>query len=205
MSPTETNDAPEHPDISWIGARFGLDGEDAELMAGLCGGLLQEAGIGGDQFVARLERGDDLAAALGLPAGLSEFLYARAHRWFTVDRADRAEPLFRALCVLDGQVADYWIGLGICLRLRDSLDAAALAFSTAARLRPQWAVPAFHAAELAIRNGDYGDAAGHLDRFHQTADHDIPERMGVEAARMADALQLHIAAAANARPGGTRR
>jgi tetratricopeptide (TPR) repeat protein len=205
MSPTETQDAAESRDVSSIGARFGLDAEDAELMAGLCSGLLQEAGIGGDQFLARLGQGDDLGAALGLPADLTEFLYARAHRWFTVDRADRAEPLFRALCVLDGQIADYWIGLGICLRLRDSLDAAALAFGTAARLRPQWAVPAFHAAELAIRNGDYGGAAGHLARFRQTADHDIPERMSAEAARMAAALELHAASAANTKPGGTSR
>ncbi|WP_378940815.1 hypothetical protein [Mesorhizobium sp. ANAO-SY3R2] len=191
---------PEDKDISTIGARFGLKGQDALMMVALCSGLLQEVGISGDQFLARLEQGDDVGAALGLPSELTEFLYARAHRWFMVDRVDRAEPLFRALCVLDGQSADYWIGLGICLRLRGSLDAAALAFSTAARLRPHWAVPAFHAAELAIQTGDYGGARGYLARFHEAPDQDIPERMRQEAARMAVALGRHTASASNAKP-----
>lgn len=194
MSSTQTSaeGANESPDR--IGALFGLDQEDTAMMVGLCSGLLQEAGIDGDQFLARLGQGDDLGAALGLPAELTEFLYARAHRWFVVDRIDRAEPLFRALCVLDGEVADYWIGLGICLRLRDSVDAAAIAFSTAALLRPQWAVPAFHSAELAILGGDYGKAAADLARFRAAADDTIPERMTAEAGRMEVALTLRRAA-----------
>lgn len=199
MSSTAKEDEHAKGDTAGIGMRFGLDRDDAALMVGLCSGLLQEAGIDGDRFLARLEQGDDLGAALGLPAELLEFLYARAHRWFTVDRIDRAEPLFRALCVLDGEVADYWIGLGICLRLGDSLDAAALAFSTAALLRPQWAVPAFHAAELAILAGDYGKAALYLTRFHETADPTIPERMVAEAARMAQALALRHTGPGSAR------
>lgn len=190
MSSTAPNHGHANVAAAGIGTRFGLDPEDAALMVGLCSGLLQEAGIDGDHFLARLEQGNDLGEALGLPAELTEFLYARAHRWFIVDRADRAEPLFRALCVLDGEVADYWIGLGICLRLRDSFDAAALAFNTAALLRPQWAVPAFHAAELAILACDYDNAAAYLVRFRETADAAIPERMMAEAARMRTALEL---------------
>ncbi|MGQ3211766.1 MAG: hypothetical protein ACT6U0_11515 [Shinella sp.] len=190
MNSTEAKDERARGDTAGIGTHFGLDREDATLMVSLCSGLLQEAGIDGDRFLARLEQGDDLGAALGLPAELTEFLYARAHRWFTVDRIDRAEPLFRALCVLDGEVADYWIGLGICLRMRENLNAAALAFSTAALLRPQWAVPAFHAAELAVLAGDYGKAAIFLTRFRETADSTIPDRMAAEAARMTAALEL---------------
>lgn len=173
-----------------IGAIFDLSPGDADLLEDFCRRLLRDVGIDGRQFFQRLQAGESMGAALGLPAGITELLYSRAYRWFGVGRADRAEPLFRALCVAEGSVADYWVGLGICLRIREDLEGAGLAFATAARMRPGWAVPAFHACELAIRAGDLDVAAEQIARFHATADDTTPERMHAEIARMSKALDM---------------
>jgi hypothetical protein len=171
-----------------LGALFGLSAADADLLQQASSEVLEEAGIDASRFFARLRQGDSIGAALGLPPALVELIYARAHRWFLVDRPDRAEPLFRALCSADGTVADYWIGLGLCLRLRRDMDGAAVAFAMASRLRPDWAVPAFHGAELALQRKDHAMAASEIARFRRLAGADIPERMTTEVARMEQAL-----------------
>jgi len=189
LSVTEPSDAVA-PERNGIEVMFDLSRADAELLEEFCRRLLRQAGIDGEQFLRRLQAGESMGAALGLPPGITELLYSRACRWFGIGRADRAEPLFRALCIADGQVGDYWVGLGICLRIREDLDGARLAFATAARMRPGWAVPAFHACELAIRSGDLGAAAEEIARFHAAADDTIPERMRSEIERMRKALDM---------------
>lgn len=176
-----------------IGAMFDLPPADAALLEEFCREALHDVGVDGQRFFDRLRQGGTFGAALGLTPDIVELIYARAHRWFAIGRFDRAEPLFRSLCVAEGQVADYWIGLGVCLRLRDDLKGAALAFATAARLRPDWAVPAFHASELALRAGDLAGAEMHIRRFRQHADALIPERMLAEIERMATALEMRRA------------
>ncbi|WP_210249606.1 hypothetical protein, partial [Methylobacterium oryzihabitans] len=47
-------------------------------------------GVDGARLVAEIARGRPLGEALGLPAGLGEALYARAHTWFAAGRHDRA-------------------------------------------------------------------------------------------------------------------
>ena len=117
-------------------------------------------------------------------------------------KPDRAEPLFRALCIADGRVADYWVGLGVCLRMRKDRESASLAFSVASSLRPDWAVPVFHACELALASGDISSAGRHMKRLDALlaagARRKRPcrSRMLAEAKRMAKALQLR------AGPGG---
>jgi tetratricopeptide (TPR) repeat protein len=181
---------------SAIGAMFDLSGPDAALLEEACGAALVDIGIDGREFFARLNEGASLGAALGLSPAIEEQLYERAHRWFSVGRPERAEPLFRALCVASGADADYWVGLGVCLRLRDDAAGAALAFATAARLRPDWAVPAFHAAELALRAGDVEGAAAHLGRFGRLAGGETPDRMKAEARKLAQAVDFRRETAA---------
>jgi tetratricopeptide (TPR) repeat protein len=167
---------------------FGLAGTDAELLEQVCGEALGAAGLDAGRFFGRLRQGQSLGAALGLPPDVTEFIYARAHRWFVAGRPDRAEPLFRALCAADGGTADYWIGLGICLRLRGDYAGASLAFSMASSRRPDWAVPAFHAAELALQRRDRAAAEAEIRRFRQLSDAATPERMKEEISRMEQAV-----------------
>lgn len=174
---------PEH-----AGILFGLAGADADLLEQICGEALGVTGVDAGRLFDRLRQGQSLGAALGLPHDVTELIYARAHRWFVAGRPDRAEPLFRALCAADGGTADYWIGLGICLRLKGDYAGASLAFSVATDLRPDWAVPAFHAAELALQRRDRTSAEAEIQRFRRLLDAETPERMREEVSRMEQAL-----------------
>lgn len=167
---------------------LGLSGDDSALLEQICGDALGAAGVDGARLFSRLRQGASLGTALGLPREVIELIYARAHRWFVAGRPERAEPLFRALCAADGGTPDYWIGLGICLRLKGDYAGASLAFSMAANLRPDWAVPAFHASELALQRRDRAAAEVELERFRRLADDTTPERMRDEVSRMERAL-----------------
>lgn len=172
-----------------IGA-LGLDPTETALLKQMLGELVAPLGIDGGQVVDGLSEGKPLADVLGLPAGLTEVLYARAYNWFTAGRHDRAEALFRILCVLDSSVADFWVGHGICLAERKELTEAVLAFATAAALRPDWAVPHFHAAQLAIAKERWRVARDHLVAFAGRDLSGLPKVMRHEASRQLEALQL---------------
>lgn len=178
-----------------VGIFFDLSPSDATLFEEICQDLLLQAGVDGGAFFEQLRHGRSFGEALGITPEITQVIYARAHRWFSVGRADRAEPLFRALCIADGKVADYWVGLGICLRIRKEWNAAALAFSTAFRQQPDWAVPAFHACELALASGDVAGAKRWLKNFRKlagapVAERPLPERLITEGERLARAIEL---------------
>lgn len=166
---------------------FGLEAGEADTMRRAFTEAIDGLGLDGAGLFAQLAAGRTLIEALRLPAGLGEAVYARAHAWFSAGRFDRAEQLFRALCVLDGRSADHWVGYGICLGLRQHHAEAALAFATAAALRPDWAVPHYHAAVAAAAQGRRA-AAAHLDAFAARAD--APAAMRQDAERLAAALAL---------------
>ncbi|WAJ30502.1 tetratricopeptide repeat protein [Antarcticirhabdus aurantiaca] len=169
---------------------FRLPPEDARTVASLAQEMLSGSGVDATRFFAALDAGEGFGAALGLTPPVLEALYARAYRWFTVGHPEKAEPLFRALCVADPGNADAFVGLGICLRLLGRVDAARLALDTAARLRPDWAVPTFHLCELALACRDDAAAARHLEDFRNRARADTPAAMSAEAARFAQVLAL---------------
>ena len=94
---------------------FGLSDAEGRLAEEVCTEVLAERGIAAGRFFDALRGGARFDAALGLTPEICEAIYARAHRWFAVGRPERAEPLFRALCVADGQVADYrWASASAC-------------------------------------------------------------------------------------------
>lgn len=165
--------------------RFDLEPGEGRTVLDLLGTAL---GAADDERVARLVAaiGNDRppAEGLGLPRNSSEVLYARATQWFAVGRPDRAEPLFRILCLLEGSVADHWIGHGVCLHIAEQTGAAGLAFQTAHALRPDWAIPCFHLAALAVRERRWADARIWLERFRASLDDTVPEAMRREAARL---------------------
>ncbi|WP_062012781.1 hypothetical protein [Aureimonas sp. AU4] len=165
--------------------RFDLEPGEGDLVLGLLGPLLADLGESRVSPLLSAIRADrPLSEGLGLPPGAGEVLYARATQWFAVGRPEKAEPLFRILCMLDGASADHWVGHGVCLHLADRIEPARLAFETASRLRPGWAVPLFHLAALAVRERRWGDAVAALEQFGLHADADTPETMRREAQRL---------------------
>lgn len=170
-----------------VAQMFDLGPEDIGALAGALDALLAEAGLDSRSLLEKLQQGSCLGQALGLPAETGELLYAKAYGWLAVDRPDRAEPLFRALCMFDGRVADYWVGLGVCCRLRSALPEAEIAFLSAEAARADWPVPAFHLAEIALLRNDRAAARGHLERF-DTAEEAVPDEMRQAAGRLKYAL-----------------
>lgn len=169
---------------------LGLSGEEVSAVGDILTDQLTSMGLDGAAVFSRLNEGEPLGSALGFPKHTTDILYARAYQWIQVGRPDKAEPLFRALCVLDGREADYWIGYGICLRERRADPDAALAFSTALRLRPRWAVAHFHTFTLAATLGDWPRADAHWKLFLETEDASTPEAVRQEARRMRTAIDV---------------
>lgn len=184
------------PSANRLATILGLSPQETTALGRMFVTAAGALGLDGAFIFERLSRGDSLASALALPAGTSELLYSRAHRWFSAGRPERAEPLFQALCLISGSDADYWVGYGVCLKLRGASAEAMMAFEVAGRLRPNWAMPDFHALEVALQNEDYERAQDCLERFHRNAGAgDIPEAVISEAARWSAALELRAARA----------
>lgn len=178
-----------------LAATLGVDNEVVKAI----GRIFQEAtatfGINGSAVFDRLASGQTVAQALSVPPAVIDVMYARAHSWFALGRMDRAQTLFRALCLLDEQNADYWVGYGVCLRLGQRLDNAAKAFDIAAALRPDWAIPHFHAFELALSQGLFDEAQKSLLAYRERVTPDIPPPVVQEIQRLQAALELHQASA----------
>jgi len=171
---------------------FGLTVDDMAMLEALFVESASNLGVDGQRVFERIKRGESLGGALAIPSGVIELLYARAHKWFAVGRPDVAEGLFRALCVLDGNCADYWVGYGICLRQRSAFDEAVIALETASRLKPDWAIPRFHALELFMRREAWERATAALAEFdtRARAEPALPPVIIAQVERFRTALKL---------------
>lgn len=189
MSETLTATAPRKP-VNALGRALGLSQSETVAMGDLFVEVLGRFGLQGRPIFERMSQGQPLAQALEVPQGTADVLYARAHQWFSVGRRDKAESLFRALCVISGDVADHWLGYGICLKMRGLLPEAEQAFTTGAALRPDWAIPYFHLAEIFIRSGEWQRAQQAMAAFDNRLDEATPEPVIAEAERFRIAIAL---------------
>ncbi len=171
-----------------------IDADLGDLLSYALAEIAAAKGVDTRRLSAGLANGTSLAQALDFPPSVTEILYARAHRWFSLGQYHRAELLFRALCLIDAGRADFWVGFGVCLRLRAALDEALRAFETAADLRPDWALPHFHALELLVRRGEWERAATALAAFEARIDDKVERATIVESARYKTAIEMRIAA-----------
>jgi len=187
-TPAQTDSGPLA--ASPLARALGLDESDCDLLESLFVESASGLGIDAGSVFARLREGEPVAQALAIPDRAVALLYARAHAMFRAGRPDKAEVLFRALCVLDGWSADHWVGYGVCLKMRSAFDEAAVAFAAATRVRPDWAIPHFHALELSVRREDWMGAAAALAGFDQRADDAAPSAIRAEVARIRNALAL---------------
>lgn len=149
-------------------------------------------------IVERVNAGAPAYEALGLPREAIAELYRRAFAAFNAGHTARAEELFRALCTLAGNVADHWVGYGICLRMREARGLARDAFLVARAVRPEWGVPHFHLAEIFLAEGDDARAAEALAAAEADAAN-LPPTMVGELARYRIALERRRGVAAAAR------
>ncbi|MEN3385158.1 MAG: hypothetical protein V7608_5202 [Hyphomicrobiales bacterium] len=177
---------------------LGIDPDDLTALRELVIETLAPLGLDGKAVFAALADGSSFGEALGVSAGVIELIYARAHQWFVVGQIERAEALFQALCVLAPASADHWVGYGVCLKARSAFADAAHAFDRAAELRPHWAIPRFHATEVAVRTGAWAVAAETLTAFTERVDADVPPAMIHEMARVGAAIGARGGAAAEA-------
>jgi tetratricopeptide (TPR) repeat protein len=168
---------------SLLAQSLGVDDDDLRLLEEAFTKAAAGKGISGGKVFSQLRRGADFGRALGVSTKTIDVLYARAHRWCAIGRHEKAESIFRALCVLDTASADFRTGLGICLRARSAWDDALAAFQSASRLRPDWAIPHFHALELCVRREAWDQAAAELAAFESKADDWISADIVTEAAR----------------------
>jgi Flp pilus assembly protein TadD len=187
-----------------LAAMFGLAPDESEALGRLLHEVAAAKGLDARRLVTELDGGRSIGAALGLPAELGDVLYARAHRWFEAGRPERAEPLFRALCTLDGSVADHWVAHGICLRLLDRVEAAETAFVTAVRLRPDWDVPFLHLAGVLARRGHAEAAEKALDAFEARRGASTPETIVEESRRLRSILRARSSKGGSAAADGAR-
>jgi tetratricopeptide (TPR) repeat protein len=170
-----------------------LDVDLGDLLGEALTGFAAARGVDARALARGLADGASLAQALDFSPSATESLYARAHRWFSLGRPDRAESCFRALCLLDDRRADFWVGFGVCLRLRAAFDEALRAFATAARLRPDWAIPHFHALEAHLRRGEWEHAAIELAKFRARINDGTQPAMIAEAVRYKTAIEMRTA------------
>lgn len=132
--------------------------------------------------------GQDMSAALGLPAGTADLLYAQAHARFNAGNVTDALALFQALAALSPKVKDHWLGLGICLRMTSVFAGARLAFAAALDLQPDCAAVTYHLAELALADGRREEAVVLVRRFFALPDGGLKTRLSAEAQRLAAVL-----------------
>ena len=118
---------------STLGSVLGLTGEELDVLAPLLTQALSSIGLNGEAIFSDLAAGKSLGKSMNIPPEAADILYARAHHWFAIGRYDRAESVFRTLCVLDGTKRDHWLGYGVCLKIRGFHPAALVAFQAAAR------------------------------------------------------------------------
>jgi tetratricopeptide (TPR) repeat protein len=180
-------------------ASLGVSPADLPVVEEAFVAVMSSGGVDGRAIFQRLQEGKTLAAALSIPPGAVPLLYSRAHSWFLVGRFDKAEALFRGLCIIADDVADHWVGLGICLKMQNRFEEAEKVLAKGAERRPTWPVPYFHLAEIYMRRGNWRQARAALAAFDARREGDAPECMRAECERYHAALAARSVRAAASR------
>lgn len=175
---------------SYLDRSLDLKKNELNLLGKLFVEIAASKNIDRSDIFDRLKISEPTVQTLDASHAIVEFLYKRALKWFRAGHFDRAEAIFRALCILDTSSADFHVGLGICLRRRSAWHDALDAFEAAARLRPEWAIPRFHMLELLMRRGEWKRGAEELAAFEARLDRNVPPALTSEVARFRAALAL---------------
>jgi tetratricopeptide (TPR) repeat protein len=174
---------------SELARQLEIDDSDLDQLGELFAEAAAAQGADGGLVFAALRKGAPLGKALGISAKAIELLYFRACKWFQAGAPGKAEAIFRTLCILDPKQADFWAGLGVCLRMREAWDEALAALGQAAEKRPNWAVPHFHRLEIFVRRGAWGEAASEMAAFEAKKGPGLPPQFAIEAGKYKRAIE----------------
>ncbi len=165
--------------------------EDATKMAGqIFAACTEKLGIDGDKVFQSLVTTGSFKTALGITDAAIERLYGRAHQQFLIGQYDRAEELFRTLCALDKSRSDFWLGLGICYRVRGDDEAAMRMFDRAAALAPSDAVPQFHRFDVLMRQENWAEAAQACAVFEENSNAAMHDNIMKSFSKLKTALEM---------------
>lgn len=170
------------------GGRFGLSAQDTDTLEQVLGTVMTGMGLDGPAIARAMRRGERLVDALNLPPQTVEALYARAHATFIAGQHADAEKLFRTLTLFDGRVVDHWLGLGICMRMRDEMKLAREAFEIASAVAPDSPVPHFHLLEICMVLGDLPAARAARAAIDKREGAGLTREMKLEISRLDGAL-----------------
>ncbi|WP_407048045.1 hypothetical protein [Methyloraptor flagellatus] len=151
----------------------GIDPGDRAEVEQIFVKLTDHLGINAGRTFGRLAAGQPLYEALGLPRAALDLLYQRGFGWLALERFDRAEPLFRALCLLCPGKSEYWLGLGIAAGASGKAEVARATFDQLRASRPDWGALAFHELAFHQRAGRWDEAAEALRRFDKSDRSDL--------------------------------
>ncbi|MDX8355148.1 hypothetical protein [Cognatiyoonia sp. IB215182] len=146
-----------------------LSPDAAKAAAQVFAACTAKFGIDGDSIFQSFLATGSFKSALGITDASIEALYGRAHQHFMIGQYRRAEEIFRSLCALDRSRIDFWLGLGICYRIRGD-DAALRIFDQAAAIDPSHAIPHFHRFDIFMRREDWDAAADACKQFEARRD-----------------------------------
>lgn len=194
LSPTQS--APSSPspptkaDQEAFAQALGLEVTHLGELENAFSDVLAPLGFEGKTVFNHLIKGQSLAQALELPKGTADLLYARAHQWASTGHFDKATLIFRALCILEGTVPDYWVGYAICLLKQNDKAQAEQALLTAAQIKPSWALPYYYLLDLYLHHQKLERAEAALAAFDARLGPDIPAEIRAQAERFRLAISI---------------
>ncbi|MEL7389108.1 MAG: tetratricopeptide repeat protein [Pseudomonadota bacterium] len=153
----------------------------------------EKFGIDGNAVFQSFVRTGSFRTALGITDASIEALYSRAHQRFLIGQYRRAEEIFRSLCALDQSRVDFWLGLGICYRIRGEDDAALRIFNQAAAIAPSNAIPHLHRFDIFMRREEWDAAAAACALFEQMRDGAEHENIAKTFLKLKTALEMRQA------------
>jgi len=178
-----------------LGSRFGLSEDEIACARSVFIEFMKDYSIDAGAIFDSIARGHSLAEALALPDGTCDFLYASAYRWLSIGNYNKAEPLFRILCLISGGESDYWIGYALCLREHRIWDGVEQCLSIAESISPERAVSHFYRVESLILQEKWEEAKSAFETFEKHINSNSPggglsKAMLYEAERMRTALSM---------------
>lgn len=171
-------------------AALGLSADATKMAGQIFAACTAKLGIDGDKVFQSLVTTGSFKTALGVTDAAIEGLYGRAHQQFQIGQYDRAEEIFRTLCALDRSRSDFWLGLGICYRVRGDDDAAMRMFDRAATLVPSDAVPQFHRFNVFMLQENWAEAAKACALFEANSDGSAHDNIMKSFTKLKTALEM---------------
>ena len=116
------------------------------------------------QYVDLIRQGASVGDLLGVDSEKLEILYALAYSLYNSEKYADAEKIFRALCVYDGTVPKFWLGLGGCVENLKRFDEAAQIYALGSVMSGlQDPEPMFFAAICFLKGGKKAEAIETLE------------------------------------------